>query len=226
MCCGRCLIFSEIRQMHVAQGALRQGAPYDLLEREQPETDLRTTTVNGLMQRFAVDMAQAERVARVACALFTQAAPVNSESAARKLAWAARLHEIGGIISHSEYHRHGAYILDHTDAAGFAVSELHKLGALVLGQRGKVRKLEISLINEPGFSLQLLCLRMAVALCHARRDPDVEGLTLRALGTRLHHQYPGGLGCSLPAIGLPAARRSHGLAKTPWELELDLGDLM
>ena len=109
----------EIRQMHVAQGALRQGALYDLLDREQPETDLRTTTVNGLMQRFSVDIAQAERVARVASTLFTQATPQTSERAARKLEWAARLHEIGGIISHSDYHRHGAYILDHADAAGW-----------------------------------------------------------------------------------------------------------
>ena len=60
----------EIEEMHVAQGALRQGALYDLLDREQPETDLRTATVNALMQRFAVDTAHAERVAATACALF------------------------------------------------------------------------------------------------------------------------------------------------------------
>ena len=60
----------EIEEMQVAQGALRQGALYDLLDREQPETDLRTATVNALMQRFAVDTAHAERVAATACALF------------------------------------------------------------------------------------------------------------------------------------------------------------
>ena len=42
----------DIHEMQVAQGALRQGALYDLLDREQPGTDLRTTTVQGLMQRF------------------------------------------------------------------------------------------------------------------------------------------------------------------------------
>jgi exopolyphosphatase/guanosine-5'-triphosphate,3'-diphosphate pyrophosphatase len=36
--------------------------------------------------------------------------------ALRKLAWAAQLHEIGTQISHSEYHKHGAYILDNADA--------------------------------------------------------------------------------------------------------------
>ncbi|MBX9935279.1 MAG: exopolyphosphatase, partial [Burkholderiaceae bacterium] len=37
----------DIRQMQVAQGALRQGALYDLIDREQPETDLRSSTVRA-----------------------------------------------------------------------------------------------------------------------------------------------------------------------------------
>ena len=60
----------------------------------------------------------------------------------RKLGWAAQLHEIGSLISHGDYHKHGAYILDNTDALGFALTELHRLSLLVLGHRGKLRKLE------------------------------------------------------------------------------------
>jgi exopolyphosphatase/guanosine-5'-triphosphate,3'-diphosphate pyrophosphatase len=175
------------------------------------------------MQRFSVDIAQAERVARVASTLFTQATPQTSERAARKLEWAARLHEIGGIISHSDYHRHGAYILDHADAAGFAVSELHRLGALVLGQRGKVRKLEIELINDPGFCLQLLSLRVAVALCHARRDPDVDGLSLRALGSRHTISTRAGWAAAYPQSAHLLREEIVAWQKTPWELELNLG---
>ena len=44
-------------------------------------------------------------------------------------------------ISHSDYHKHGAYILDNADAMGFTLPELHQLGLLVLGHRGKLRKL-------------------------------------------------------------------------------------
>lgn len=211
-----------IQQMQVAQGALRQGALYDLLDREQPETDLRATTVQGLMQRFAVDTAQAERVARTACALFTQAAPQGSASAVRKLEWAARLHEMGCLISHSDSHRHGAYILDNTDAPGFAVPELHRLGLLVLGQRGKVRKLEIDLGNEPGFALQLLSLRLAVALCHARRDPDTQGLTLRAQGTRHTLSTRQGWAAAYPQSAHLLREEAIAWQKTPWELLLEL----
>ena len=210
-----------IEQMQVAQGALRQGALYDLLDREQPGTDLRTTTVNGLMHRFGVDMEHAERVARTACALFDQAAPAGSERASRKLDWAARLHEIGCIVSHSDHHRHGAYILDNTDAAGFALPELHRLGVLVQGQRGKVRKLEVDL-EDPIFVLQLLSLRLAVALCHARRDPDSKGLLLRCDDRRFHISARAGWSAAYPQSAHLLREETQAWQKTPWELVAEL----
>jgi exopolyphosphatase/guanosine-5'-triphosphate,3'-diphosphate pyrophosphatase len=161
------------------------------LERDDSVADMRTATVARLANRFAVDAAQARRVGETAAALFVQLAPAarggNTSSRAgralRKLGWAAQLHEIGTQISHSDYHKHGAYILDNTDAPGFAVNEMHALGQLVLGQRGKLRKLEAALDDET-FVMQLLSLRLAVILCHARRDPDPEALHLAALGAR------------------------------------------
>ncbi|MDP4078161.1 Ppx/GppA phosphatase family protein [Acidovorax sp. A1169] len=212
----------HIEQMQVAQGALRQGALYDLLDREQPGTDLRSTTVNGLMQRFGVDMEHAERVARIACQLFDQAAPTGSERASRKLDWAARLHEIGCRISHSDYHRHGAYILDNTDAAGFAMPELHRLGILVLGQRGKVRKLVEVDLTDAGFALQLLCLRLAVALCHARRDPDTEGLQLQVKGNRFVLAARRGWAAGYPQSAHLLREEMLAWQKTPWELVAEL----
>ncbi|MES2613375.1 MAG: Ppx/GppA phosphatase family protein [Pseudomonadota bacterium] len=212
----------HIEQMQVAQGALRQGALYDLLDREQPGTDLRSTTVNGLMQRFGVDMEHAERVARTACQLFDQAAPAGSERASRKLDWAARLHEIGCRISHSDYHRHGAYILDNTDAAGFAMPELHRLGILVLGQRGKVRKLVEVDLTDAGFALQLLCLRLAVALCHARRDPDTNGLQLQAKGNRFNLVTRPGWASGYPQSAHLLREEMVAWQKTPWELTVEL----
>ena len=96
----------------------------------------------------------------------------------KKLDWAAQLHEIGAQISHTDSHKHSAYILDNTDAPGFALHELHRLSLLVLGHKGKLRKLDVDFTNE-GFACQLLCLRLAVILCHARREPDYKKLELR-----------------------------------------------
>ncbi len=95
----------------------------------------------------------------------------------RKLAWAAGLHEIGAQISHSDHHKHGAYILDNVDAMGFSLAELHRLSLLVLGHRGKLRKLKAD-FDDDTFVRQLLSLRLAIILCHARREPDTAGLRL------------------------------------------------
>ena len=176
-----------IEQMQTAQGALRHGVLYDLLDREEETTDLRSTSVQRLTHKFDIDTAQAQRVSKVARALFAQAStglsPAELGRFQRKLDWAALLHEIGSHISHSDYHKHGAYILDNADAPGFTLQELHRLSLLVLGHRGKLRKLEADFEDEV-FVLQLLCLRLAVILCHARRDPDVKGMQITSAGNR------------------------------------------
>ena len=210
-----------IRSMQVAQGALRQGALYDMLDRELPETDLRTSTVQGLVQSFAVDRDQAHRVATVAEQLFAQALPDHEGTGARKLGWAAQLHEIGCRISHSDYHRHGAYILDNTDVAGFAQHELHRLGALVLGHRGKVRKIEADL-GDTLFAVQLLCLRLAVILCHARRDPDLHGLTLGLDGSRFSLRARTDWAASYPQSAYLLREEIEAWQRTGWELDVQL----
>ena len=45
----------------------------------------------------------------------------------------------------------------------------------MLGHRGKLRKLDAD-YDDVMFVQQLMCLRLAVILCHARRDPDLKGL--------------------------------------------------
>jgi exopolyphosphatase/guanosine-5'-triphosphate,3'-diphosphate pyrophosphatase len=180
-----CALFDlmQIDTMHAAQGALRHGVLYDLLQREE-NTDLRTTMVAALGNRFAVDVEQAERVQKTAVNLFKgvlDKSTCDSDQALRlekKLGWAAHLLEIGTRISHSDFHKHGAYILDNADLPGFSMSELHRLSQLILGHRGKLKKLEIELKN-PEFMIQLMSLRVAAILCHARRDPDLKGISLK-----------------------------------------------
>ena len=152
----------QIDEMHVAQGALRHGALCDLMDRASPVADVRSSMVAWLTDRFGVDQVQAERVSRTAREVLTRIwashLPEGFERHLRKLDWAAQLHEVGMRIAHSEYHKHGAYILDNTDLPGFNWDELRRLSQLVLGHRGKLRKLEAEL-QAPLFVQQLLALR-------------------------------------------------------------------
>ena len=169
----------DIQQMVPAQGALRHGALYDLIDRDTDGGDVRERTVRWLAARFSADEAQAQRVSTVSTALFAQIAALDAQNErySQKLAWAARLHEIGTHISHDRSYHHGAYILDNVDAPGFSFSELHRMSQLVLGQRGKLRKLEQELTDEL-FAKQLMSLRLAVLLCHARQMPEHESVKL------------------------------------------------
>lgn len=175
----------QIQTLYMANGGLRHGLICDMLGNSAESVgDLRLRSVQRLAQQFAVDKVHGDRVGKVATQLLsTVALPDQGHTTPdaprllRKLVWAAQLHEIGCLISHSDHHKHGAYILDNANAAGFSVSEMHRLSLLVLGHRGKLRKLE-AYWHDAGFVVQLLALRLAVILCHARRDPDLQGMRL------------------------------------------------
>ena len=175
-----------VDSLRAARGALRQGVIFDLAarearERRQPSSgeDARDTSVRELQRRFMVDAAQAERVGELSLALLTGALPRASNEARRELHWAAALHEAGMMISHHDFHRHGAYLLAHVDAPGFSQSQLRRIGDLVLGQRGGLRKLDVKL-QDCGFALHLLCLRLAAIVCHAREDVAPGAVSLAA----------------------------------------------
>jgi exopolyphosphatase/guanosine-5'-triphosphate,3'-diphosphate pyrophosphatase len=212
-----------IDEMQPALGALRHGALFDLLDREHGETDIRATTVERLAAKFEADPAQAQRVAKVACRLLRQLRPQDNTGDlaphARKLGWAAQLHEIGSAISHSDYHKHGAYILDNADVPGFALPELHRLGLLVLGHRGKLRKLEADFEDEL-FVHQLMCLRLAVILCHARRDPDLKDLQARAAGHQVMISLRPDWAEAFPQSTHLLREEVVAWQKTPWALVL------
>ena len=231
-CSAPCFPLLQIEQMQVAQGALRHGLLFDLLGRAHVESDVRGGTVSRLCALMHVDMAQARRVARAAGVLFASLAegerlqsPDAHAAAARSLDWAAQLHEIGCLISHSDHHKHGAYVLEHADGAGFTQPEFHRLGQLVLGQRGKLKKLDID-FEDGLFVAQLQSLRLAVILCHARRDALMKGVSIEAaaLGTkRLNLCLSNAWAEQHPQSLHLLAEEAQAWQKTGWQFELRVG---
>ncbi|MDP3821308.1 MAG: Ppx/GppA phosphatase family protein [Burkholderiales bacterium] len=186
-----------IQALLPARGALRQGVIFDLDERlhatELPQDghDIRDASVRELQRRFMVDTHQAERVTRVAQTLYESVQPRATVEARRELLWACALHEIGMMVSHHDHHRHSAYVLSHVDAAGFSQSQLRRVGALVLGQRGGLRKIEESLTRED-FTWQVLCLRLGVIKCHARGEVVLDAMSLRRNGASAQIEFAPG----------------------------------
>lgn len=215
-----------IRSMQQASGGLRHGLICDLMgSATHTDDDLREKTVRRLVKKFGADTVHGERVSKVATQLFGQLRNGNTPEAdrhVRKLAWAAQLHEIGSHISHNDSHKHGAYILDNADAMGFSLSEMHRLSLLVLGHRGKLRKLEPSL-TDSHLAIQLLALRLAVILCHARRDPDLDGMQLlrpNASEQRIELHCRSGWASAFPQSAHLLREEALAWQKTPWYLHV------
>jgi len=172
----------NIDTLHVARGALRHGLFYDMAaEASDGLVYTKEASVSLLLRRFPVDTRHAENVKDTAIYLFDSVAEglnlkrTELKEQRRLLTWSAQCHEIGSVISHAVSHLHGAYILDHTELMGFSQSELHHLSLLVLGQRGKIRKLDLAMDNNC-LIVSLICLRLAIILCHSRNKPDLTGV--------------------------------------------------
>jgi exopolyphosphatase/guanosine-5'-triphosphate,3'-diphosphate pyrophosphatase len=72
------------------------------------------------------------------------------------------------------------------------------------------------------FFMQLMCLRLAVILCHARRDPDHEGLSLNLDQTRscFNLKCPRGWGQAHPQSAHLLREEVLAWQKTGWQLDL------
>ncbi len=178
-----------LEQMHVADGALREGLLYDMVGRLTDE-DARDRTVRSMEGRFNIDDRQADRVAKAALTLLEQVAvdwSLDAEIYAQMLLWAARLHEVGLHIAHSSYHRHGAYLLEHADMPGFPTVEQRVLAYLVGEHRGGLDRRKFARIPDswvkPARRLTVL-LRLAVLFNRSRSDASLPEIIIAGKSRR------------------------------------------
>jgi exopolyphosphatase/guanosine-5'-triphosphate,3'-diphosphate pyrophosphatase len=179
-----------IERMMVSKAAMREGILYDMLGRRGGD-DPREQSVEIMMQRYGVDPAQAERVAQTAQRLFDQVAQAWQLEAddARVLSWAARLHEVGLTVAHSQYHVHGAYLLEHSDIAGFSRQEQLLLAALVRTHRRGIPRTAFDALPDrriPAAKRIAALLRLAVLLHRAHDVEPIPTLELTVKEDGLH----------------------------------------
>ena len=135
-----------------------------------------------MQERFHVDQEQAERVKSTALMMLDQ---VDKDwklpSTARNwLLWASELHEVGLSITHHQFQKHGAYLVKHSDMAGFTQQGQELLAVLIGGHRRKFPVAAIKTLN-PVVQRQVryiaMLLRIASTLNYSRgavKLPDIE----------------------------------------------------
>ena len=214
----------DLRRMAVSDNALREGVLHDMLGRGT-DRDPRDDSIRALADRYDVDRDQAERVEATALDLFDRVAAdwQLDEDDRRLLAWSARVHEIGLAVAHSQYHQHGAYLLQHSDIAGFSRTEQQFLAALVRNQRRGLHLRSFEGLPERLAASALRCarlLRLSVLL-HRSHDPrQIPVAELVADGARMLLGFQAGWLVAHPLTQADLATEQDYLRERGKQLEL------
>ncbi|MDP6479446.1 MAG: Ppx/GppA phosphatase family protein [Phycisphaerales bacterium] len=178
--------------MRTSRCSLREGVLVDMLGRIAGD-DRRERSVQDLADHIRIDHAQSERVAITANRLFAAVSQIwkLDDQAREFLRWGAILHEVGLTISHTDYHRHGAYIVGHADLPGFSRTDQEKLAAIIRLHRKRISNNRIP-NHDPATRDMIrdvaLLLRLSVQLHRSRTDGGLSQLHPEAIrnGLRLH----------------------------------------
>ena len=176
----------HLEKMQISDQALREGLLYDKLGRFQHE-DVRERSIHSLCSRYHLDLQHAQRVERTARRLFAQACQpwqLTQDGQLEILCWAARIHELGLTISHNQFHKHGAYLIENSDLSGFSRPEQMLLAVLVRGHRRRfpLDAFESLPVIDRGCAKRLCILLRLATLLHRGRAtkarPDI-GLAVK-----------------------------------------------
>ncbi|MGI9273670.1 MAG: exopolyphosphatase [Endozoicomonas sp.] len=209
-----------IEGMTYSDGALREGVLYDMLGRDSHE-NVRERTINALMERYHVDRVNAEGIGRHTLNCFDQVASGWRLTADDRemLSWASRVCEIGLDISHTQYNRHGAYLIQHSDLMGFSKEEQRKLALLVQGHR---RSIPRNLQEDGGKDDRLLrltiLLRVGIVLNHIRDIKPREDYSIENRGGQLILTFGDGWLEKHPLTGADFERERNYLQKAGFKL--------
>ena len=187
----------KISDMRFANGALREGLLYDIAGRIKHE-DVRERTIQALLERYHIDQIHGRAVEATAVAAWQQVADtwdINTHADEDVLRWGSRLHEIGLTISHSQYHKHGGYLLRYSDLPGFSQQFQRELATLVRGHRRKFSPAIFEGLEPDDLTrLRYLCiiLRLAVLLQHPRNHETPPNFRLTPQKNSLTLAFPAG----------------------------------
>jgi exopolyphosphatase/guanosine-5'-triphosphate,3'-diphosphate pyrophosphatase len=174
----------DIESMEFSDGALREGLLYDIVGRISHE-DVRDRSISALQQRYGVDLEHSAYVACLSKQLYAQVCDdwkIHYPKWKNLLTWAAQVFEVGLAIAHSQYQKHGAYLIQNSDLSGFSNVVQSQLALLVRSHRRKIPTVDLPDLAKHDFvSLQYLMvlLRLSILLA-ADREYSPVPITLGA----------------------------------------------
>jgi exopolyphosphatase/guanosine-5'-triphosphate,3'-diphosphate pyrophosphatase len=111
------------------------------------------------------------------------------------LGWAAELHEVGLVIAHDHYQRHGSYLVANSNLSGFSRGEQLVLATMILGHRRGLLSDAFDSLPERRIipvTRATVLLRLAVLLHRTRLRDHVPSIEWQAEAAVLDLTFPPG----------------------------------
>jgi len=216
----------ELTQLNYVEGALREGVLYDMVGRLFHE-DVRDRSIRTFQKNYGVDTHQAELVEQSLMALCnlakqsSYANPFLSEHSIDLLKRACAVHEAGLSISHSQFHKHSGYLVQHSDFPGFFKQEQAALACIVRNHRRKIKIQQLeknSQFSEEQLLVLTIFLRIAVSLNRSRHDSSMILKSLNITAKTWHFEFQPGWLEANPLVKLALEQEKTFLKQAGIEL--------
>ena len=214
----------NVEKMQVSDLALREGLLYELVGHVQ-HVDIRESTVQAVMQRFGIEKKQASRVETTARALLKQVSndwQLENPEHTLMLNWACRLHELGLVVSHASFHKHGAYILANADLPGFTRQQQAVIAALVHAHRRKFAESAFATLPGPvaeATKRLAILLRISALMHRGRGGSHKPPIQITAHDNDIRVSFPDQWLAEHPLTEAEIAREAEFLAASGFTLQ-------
>ncbi len=132
----------DLDEIVISEWGLREGVIIEAFhlasETSTQARDLRRAAVRRLELAWAKEPGHGDHVAELAVALFDATRELHGlDDADRELLdHAAHLHDIGESIAFGGHHKHGAYLIEHSELHGFGADEIAAMASIVRFHKG------------------------------------------------------------------------------------------
>ncbi len=228
LCPGLAIIIAlvemlKIDELDYCDYALREGVLAEQLNTHGYQ-NVQERTINSLAQRFTIDLEQANHVEQFSFSLYKQLCNdwhISSKRYKSLLKWSVLLHEIGLDINPSSYHKHGQYILTHTDLAGFNQEKQIALAWLVGNHRKKIipnDQQNWRLYRQDKLLKICILLRLSVLLTQQRQLAELPQITVSVIDEVISIALPKKWRLENPLILADLQTEKQNLAELNFEL--------
>ncbi|MGJ7096032.1 exopolyphosphatase [Vibrio hannami] len=174
----------KIKELYFSDGALREGLLYEMEERFE-RSDIRMRTTENLARKHHVDLNHADKIRKQTHKFLKQVVGkegiLKHGEQASLLGWSAMLHEVGLSISYQGFHRHSAYILQHTNMPGFNHEQQLLLATLARFHRKSLKLQEMpefNLFKKKHILTLIRILRLSVLLNGQRNEDKLPSIKI------------------------------------------------